>query len=291
MHPTAAAKDIRVIAELAKPAPMSGDPDRLQQIMWNLLSNAVKFTPRGGTVSVRLRSEHDTHRVEVRDTGSGIPRDFLPHIFEAFRQADGSMTRTHGGLGLGLAIARHLTELSGGRIEARSDGPGTGATFIVSLPRPAEDGRRVTVSDGAVAAWPRLDGLDVLLVDDDEDTRKVLSALLEGQGAQTRTSASVQEARAVLADRVPNVLITDLAMPVEDGYSLLHYCREHADERLRDLRILAFTAYAGEQAEHSVMRAGFDGYLAKPIDPGAVSRYGRRYGFFNAPMRTCNAAT
>lgn len=272
VQPMAAAKEIHVSSQLLRPAPMSGDPDRLQQIMWNLLSNAVKFTPRGGSVNVSLRDEADSYCVAVRDSGSGIPRDFLPHIFEAFRQADGSMTRKHGGLGLGLAIARHLTELSGGRIEAHSDGPGTGATFMVRLPRPAGDLRRAMSAEPGAAAWPRLDGVKVLLVDDDEDTRRVLGALLEAQGAETRTTASVQEARVELARGVPDVLITDLAMPVEDGYALLTFCRQHESVALRELRILALTAYAGEQARHMVMGAGFDGYLAKPIDPGAVSR-------------------
>jgi signal transduction histidine kinase/ActR/RegA family two-component response regulator len=272
IQPTAAAKDIQVSADLVRPAPMRGDPDRLQQIMWNLLANAVKFSPRGGSVSVLLAEDGDAYRVEVRDTGPGIPHDFLPHIFEAFRQADGSMTRTHGGLGLGLAIARHLTELSGGHIEARSEGPGTGATFVVRLPRPADEPNRLVVADQSAAAWPRLDGVRVLLVDDDEDTRQVLSALLSGQGADTETAASVAEARNALSRRIPDVLITDLAMPQEDGYALLHYCRHHTLAELRELRLLALTAYAGEQARESVLRAGFDGYLAKPIDPGAVSR-------------------
>jgi CheY-like chemotaxis protein len=272
IQPTAAAKDIHVSADLVRPAPMRGDPDRLQQIMWNLLANAVKFTPRGGRVSVSLGEEGDTYRVEVRDSGPGIPQDFLPHIFEPFRQADGSMTRTHGGLGLGLAIARHLTELSGGRIEAHSDAAGAGARFVVSLPRPADEPKRLAPIDQSAAAWPRLDGVRVLLVDDDEDTRQVLSALLSGQGAETETAASVADARVALARRIPDVLITDLAMPLEDGYALLHYCRHHALTELRELRMLALTAYAGEQARESVLRAGFDGYLAKPIDPGAVSR-------------------
>jgi signal transduction histidine kinase/ActR/RegA family two-component response regulator len=272
IQPTAAAKDIDVSVDLVKPAPMRGDPDRLQQIMWNLLANAVKFTPRGGRVWVSLDEQGDTYRAVVRDSGPGIPPDFVPHIFEAFRQADGSMTRTHGGLGLGLAIARHLTELSGGRIEAHSDGPGSGASFAVLLPRPADEPKRLTSADPAAAAWPRLDGVRVLLVDDDEDTRRVLSALLHGQGADIVTAASVAEAREALGQRVPDVVISDLAMPEEDGYALLHYCRHHASAELRELRLLALTAYAGEQARESVLRAGFDGYLAKPIDPGAVSR-------------------
>jgi signal transduction histidine kinase len=270
--PAASAKDITIETAITRPAPTRGDADRLQQIFWNLLSNAVKFTPRGGRVAVRLDTLSDSYRFEVKDSGSGIPQDFLPHIFEPFRQADGSMTRVHGGLGLGLAIARHLTELSGGRIQAQTGGPGGGATFIVSLPRSAADERRMPADTTATAPWQRLDGCRVLLVDDDEDTRRVLSALLEGQGAQTRTAASVAEARRVLAEMTPDVVITDIAMPGEDGYALLKFCREQASPQKRNVTVLALTAYAGEQARDSVLRAGFNGYLSKPLDPAAVSR-------------------
>jgi CheY-like chemotaxis protein len=271
VQPAAGAKEITIDTTVARPAPMRGDADRLQQIFWNLLSNAVKFTPRGGRVAVRLDALDDVYRFEVRDTGSGIPKDFLPHIFDAFRQADGSMTRLHGGLGLGLAIARHLTELSGGQIEAHSDGPGTGAALVVSLPRAAVDARGIPQEAGS-GDWQRLDGCRVLLVDDDEDTRRVLSALLEGQGATTATASSVAEARRVLATTRPDVVITDIAMPGEDGYALLRYCREHSSPQTRNVAVLALTAYAGEQARARVLAAGFNGYLAKPLDPAAVSR-------------------
>jgi signal transduction histidine kinase len=270
--PAAKAKDITIETAIAQPAPMQGDADRLQQIFWNLLSNAVKFTPRGGRVVVRLSTRADSYRFEVKDSGSGIPKDFLPHIFEPFRQADGSMTRVHGGLGLGLAIARHLTELSGGHISVSSDGPGTGATFKVSLPRSAADERRTPPDAARGSEWHRLDGCRVLLVDDDEDTRRVLSALLQGQGAKTHTASSVAEARRVLADMTPDVIITDLAMPGEDGYALLRFCREHPLPQRRSVTIVALTAYAGEQARENVLAAGFNGYLSKPLDPAAVSR-------------------
>jgi signal transduction histidine kinase/ActR/RegA family two-component response regulator len=269
--PAAHAKDIRLETAIARPAPMRGDSDRLQQIFWNLLSNAVKFTPRGGRVLVRLRTLESSYEFEVTDSGEGIPKDFLPYIFEAFRQADGSMTRVHGGLGLGLAIARHLTELSGGRITAES-APGAGATFTVSLPRSAADERRMQPDAAASAAWQRLDGCRVLLVDDDEDTRRVLSALLEAQGAKTQTAASVADARRLLADTTPDVIITDIAMPGEDGYALLRFCREHASPQKRNLTVLALTAYAGEQARERILLAGFNGFLSKPFDPAAVSR-------------------
>ena len=273
IQPTAASKEITVTVDLEKPSSILGDPDRLRQIVWNLLSNAIKFTPRGGRITVRLFEQGGHYVVEIHDTGIGIEPDFLPHLFEAFRQADGSPTRTHGGLGLGLAIARHLTELSGGRIHAASEGPNMGATFTVLLPRPT-DARRVMPAEASTpqAAWERLDGRAVLLVDDDEDTRRVLGTLLETYGASVRTAASAEEARRALSTRIPDVVVTDLAMPGEDGYALLHHCRHHPNVNVRDVPVIALTAYAGEQARARILEAGFDAHLTKPIDPASVSR-------------------
>ncbi len=274
VHPSAVAKEQSLTIDLLPEAPMLGDPDRVRQIVWNLLSNAVKFTPRGGQVAIRIFEEPDTYGVEVRDSGAGIEREFLPHVFDPFRQADGSSTRAHGGLGLGLAIARHLTELSCCRIDAASEGAGSGATFTVHFPRPVQTRPAALVNEsiGAAPGWQRLDGRSILLVDDDSDTRRVLGALLAGQGAAVATAASVAEAREQLAQRTPDVVVTDLAMPGEDGYSMLRYCRDNADPLVRSLPVIALTAYAGEQARASVVQAGFDAYLTKPIDPAMVSR-------------------
>jgi signal transduction histidine kinase/ActR/RegA family two-component response regulator len=273
VQPSAAARRIAIQHTLPQTAPFMGDPDRLRQVVWNLLSNAVKFTPPGGEVRVMLDEPDLEYRIAVVDSGQGISAEFLPFIFQPFRQADGSSTRTHGGLGLGLAIARHLTELSGGTIHADSGGAGQGATFSIRLPRaiPLQAGaiaEEPTQSDG----WIELDGRRVLVVDDNDDTRSVLTTLLEAHGARVSTAASVAAARAALEIDVPDVLVTDLAMPVEDGYSLLDYCRQNCDPRIRRLPMLALTAYGGEQAETRVRTAGFDAYLAKPAEPAEVGR-------------------
>jgi signal transduction histidine kinase/CheY-like chemotaxis protein len=272
---SARAKHIGIEAHLPPAAPFVGDPDRLRQVVWNLLSNAVKFTPQDGRVRVSLRDDDGDYVIEVTDTGRGISPDFLPYIFQPFRQADGSPTRSQGGLGLGLAIARHLTELSGGSIHAESAGQGAGATFAIRLPRPAQPVISSPVAEETAVMhepWSGLEGHTVLLVDDNEDTRHVFVTILEAHGAAVTTAASVAEARTCLARQIPDVLITDLAMPVEDGFGLLDYCRHHPDAQLRTLPILALTAYGGQQAQERVLAAGFDAYLAKPVEPTEVGR-------------------
>jgi CheY-like chemotaxis protein len=208
----------------------------------------------------------------------------LPYIFQPFRQADGSTTRTQGGLGLGLAIARHLTELSGGSIHATSEGIDRGATFSIRLPRPPALPRAAVSEEHSnmTQRWSDLDGHHVLVVDDNEDTRNVLATMLEAHGATVSTAASVAEARSALTTRLPDVLITDLAMPVEDGFGLLDYCRHHADPRLQTLPILALTAYGGQQAHDRVIAAGFDAYLAKPVEPIEVGRIVRELALKNS---------
>lgn len=274
VQPPAEAKNIRIEAVLPGEAPLIGDADRIRQIVWNVLSNAVKFTPRGGQVTVRLHNEAGEYVVAVTDSGPGISADFLPFIFQPFRQADASPTRRQGGLGLGLAIARHLTELSGGSITASSPGAGSGATFTIRLPQPIELLRSSIGEEPAPMAqrWSDLTGHLVLVVDDNEDTRTVLATMLEAHGATVVSVASVAEARSAMAESVPDVLITDLAMPVEDGFGLLEYCRHHADARLQTLPILALTAYGGQEAQDRVIAAGFDAYLAKPVVPVEVGR-------------------
>jgi signal transduction histidine kinase/CheY-like chemotaxis protein len=284
VKPSADAKNIVIDVQAPAAAPLVGDSDRLRQVIWNILSNAVKFTSQGGHVQVTLSMHRDEYRVEVTDNGRGIPQEFLPYIFQPFRQADGSSTRSHGGLGLGLAIARHLTELSGGSIQAASEGVGHGSTFVVRLPRHDTAPRPMAFEERAnmTQRWSDLNGHHVLVVDDNEDTRNVLATMLEAHGAAVSTAASVAEARAALDVRLPHVLITDLAMPVEDGFGLLEYCRHHQDPRLQVLPILALTAYGGQQAHDRVIAAGFDAYLAKPVEPIEVGRVVRELALKNS---------
>jgi signal transduction histidine kinase/ActR/RegA family two-component response regulator len=285
VKPSADARGITIHVDAPATAPLVGDSDRLRQVVWNILSNAVKFTPKGGRVDVVLSEEHaGEYRVEVTDTGRGIPPEFLPCIFQPFRQADGSSTRSHGGLGLGLAIARHLTELSGGSIQAASAGVGRGATFTIRLARHAAPMRPPVPEERATMTerWSDLNGHHVLVVDDNEDTRNVLATMLEAHGADVATAGSVAEARVALETRLPDVLVTDLAMPVEDGFGLLDYCRHHADPRLQALPILALTAYGGQQAHDRVIAAGFDAYLAKPVEPVEVGRVVRELALKNS---------
>jgi signal transduction histidine kinase/ActR/RegA family two-component response regulator len=274
VQPSAKAKEIQIDTELPPTAPCMGDPDRLRQVIWNLLSNAVKFTPQGGTVHVKLEVAPREYQVHVTDSGRGISPDFLPYIFQPFRQADGSPTRSQGGLGLGLAIARHLTELSGGSIHAESRGAGAGATFSIRLPRVAHTAPVPAPEERPrmPQRWSNLDGHRVLVVDDNEDTRHVLRTMLEAHGATVSTVESVAEARAELSRELPDVLITDLAMPGEDGFTLLEHCRHHSDPQLQSLPILALTAYGGQQAQDRVLAAGFDAYLAKPVEPAEVGK-------------------
>jgi signal transduction histidine kinase/CheY-like chemotaxis protein len=288
VQPSAIAKKLTIDLALPYSAPFVGDADRLRQVVWNLLSNAVKFTSPGGTVRIRLDVAANEYRIAVIDTGRGITADFLPYIFQPFRQADGSPTRSQGGLGLGLAIARHLTELSGGSIHAESGGPDRGATFSIRLPRPPQSTPRVPPTEERSTMGPRwsdLEGHTVLVVDDNEDTRNVLGTMLEAHGAQVSTAASVEEARVALAQRLPDVLITDLAMPVEDGFGLLEHCRHHADPRMQALPILALTAYGGQQAQDRVLAAGFDAYLAKPVEPAEVGRLVRQLSKRSSSVR------
>jgi signal transduction histidine kinase/ActR/RegA family two-component response regulator len=293
VQPSAKAKKISIELALPAVAPFVGDPDRLRQVIWNLISNAVKFTAQEGQVRVGLREDQQDYVIEVVDSGRGIAPDFLPYIFEPFRQADGSPTRSQGGLGLGLAIARHLTELSGGSIHAESQGAGHGATFTIRFPRPVRtlEPAPPTVEEPAVThpPWSGLDGHTVLLVDDNEDTRHVLGTILEAHGAKVTAVESVADARTALARQIPDVLITDLAMPVEDGFGLLDYCRHHPDARLQKLPILALTAYGGQQAQERVLAAGFDAYLAKPVEPTEVGRIVKKLvsgAGYRAPGRT-----
>jgi PAS domain S-box-containing protein len=259
-------------------APISGDPERLQQILWNLLSNAVKFTPRGGKVQVRLEQVHSHIEVSVSDTGIGIPHDFLPHLFERFRQADAGSTRERGGLGLGLSIAKQLTEMHGGTIEAASAGVGHGATFRLKIPvmiihpgRAEAERVHPRASVGSrVVPIEDLRGVHVLAVDDDADAVSLVAEVLEAAGARVTTAQSVAEALHELDGVAPSVLVTDLGMPHLDGFHLIAQVRRHPNPDVRDLPAAALTAYARSDDRVKALKSGFQIHLAKPIDPAEL---------------------
>jgi PAS domain S-box-containing protein len=281
--PAVEAKGIRLQHVLDSGASMvSGDPSRLQQVIWNLLSNAIKFTPRGGRVQVKLERINSHVEITVSDDGQGIGADVLPFIFERFRQADSTMTRAHGGLGLGLAIVRHLVEMHGGTVEVESPGEGYGATFTVKLPLivvrsfkvgHASRAERVHPTSSNVLPFdcpPELDGLRLLVVDDEEDTRTLLKVVLEQCGASVTTASSVREAIAVLKESRPDVLISDLGMPEEDGYSLIKRVRALSEEDGGKTPSAALTAYARAEDRMKVLRSGFQIHIPKPVEPAEL---------------------
>ena len=278
--PAAEAKGVR-IQSIVEPdiGPVSGDPERLQQVMWNLLSNAVKFTPRGGRVQVRLQRVNSHIEISVSDSGVGIREDFLPHLFERFRQADSTTTRAHGGLGLGLAIARQIVELHGGTIHALSGGEGKCATFRIELPVMIV--HSAVVVDAEPRVHPRtqvrvtpmhdhaLSDVRVLAVDDDADALTLVREILETAGAQVFTAASAPAALAVLEEQSPDVLISDLSMPGMDGFELIQRVRTLTNEK-KDIPAAALTAYARSEDRARALRTGFEMHLAKPIDPSEL---------------------
>jgi len=243
---------------------ISGDASRLQQMVWNLLSNAIKFTSPGGRVEIRLARIDGYAQIQVTDTGEGIAPQFLPFIFDRFRQADSTITRRHGGLGLGLAIVRHLAELHEGTVEAESAGEGYGATFTIRLPLRATAEAARPVVAGAPAP---LQGAQLLVVDDDQDALDMLSMLLGEAGASVRTATSAAEALALLRWIRPQVLLSDLAMPDEDGYSLIRSLRTIERHGGRRTPAVALTAYVRVQDRARAVDAGFDVFVEKPVDP------------------------
>ncbi|MEA2695666.1 MAG: hypothetical protein QOJ16_5053 [Acidobacteriota bacterium] len=275
VRPAAEAKGIPVTVHLERAVdPVSGDPDRLQQVIWNLLANAIKFTPREGRVEVYLRQAAENVELQVVDSGSGIPSEFLPFVFDRFRQAESTTTRSHGGLGLGLSIVRHLVELHGGTVAVESAGEGRGATFTVTLPvRPAflpVPGREPAAPPAAAGGlWDArlLAGVRVLVVEDEEDTRELLVRALERGGAEVEAAAAVAEALALLDRRLPDVLVSDIGMPEEDGYSLIRKLRARGPERGGTLPAAALTAYARSEDRVQALQAGFNTHIAKPVDP------------------------
>ena len=279
VQPAAAAKRITLsVAVEARPAMTSGDPDRLQQVVWNVMANAVKFTPPEGAVSIRL-TRGDGYRLTVRDSGIGIDPRFLPHVFEPFRQADGTASREHGGLGLGLAIAKQLIELHGGTITAVSEGRGTGATFEIVLPSmmaaPAAPALRERLP---VASPPPPDfdhqllrHLRVLVVDDEEDARTLLETTLMQFGADVVTASSAAEAISALNAGQYDVLVSDIGMPQEDGYSLIRRVRGRAAEAGGTIPAVALTAYASATDRLAAVAAGYQAHVAKPYEPREVA--------------------
>jgi PAS domain S-box-containing protein len=249
-----------------------GDTSRLQQVVWNLLSNAVKFTPEGGRVEVKLTQIEHQVQIQVIDTGKGIVPDFLPYVFEHFRQEDGATTRKFGGLGLGLAIVRQLVELHGGTVFAESPGEGQGATFTVSLPLLNDDSRRQEEEAVNLAVSPALSplplaGLRILVVDDELDSADFVAFVLQEAGAEVISVSSAAEALLSIEQTTPDLLVSDIGMPEMDGYMLINRIRTQLGSEYRQLLAIALTAYAGEGNERQVLAAGFDKHLTKPIDP------------------------
>jgi len=277
VQPAASAKSIRVESVLdPRTGPIMGDPDRLQQVVWNLLVNAVKFTPKGGRVQLHLQRVNSHVEIMVSDTGEGIDPERIPQLFEPFRQADVGPTRRHAGLGLGLALVRHLVELHGGKVTASSEGAGRGTTFKVSLPvaviQPAPIPVPVTTEAGGAGADKSVSLRDVrlLVVDDDPEGLELAKLVLINAGAEVRTAPSAGDAMTILEGWAPDALITDLEMPGEDGFTLLSRARRAMSSHGRRLPALALTAYGRTDDRVRVLAAGFNLHLAKPADPAEL---------------------
>ena len=277
VRPAAAAKEIQLFTEFGpRIGTVLGDPNRLQQVIWNLLSNAIKFTPQKGEVKIIARRLNSHMEIMICDTGQGISAEFLPYVFDRFRQADGTTTRRFGGLGLGLAIVKQLIELHGGRVEARSDGDGCGSSFVVSLPvnsehlaplaqplkrpdpRPEEHQRSQELQS--------LEGLKVLVVDDEHDALRYLERILAMCGAEVRTGNSAAVAMATLDEFQADVLISDIGMPDVDGYELIHQLRQHK----HTVPAIALTAFARTEDRTRSLRAGFSAHVSKPVEPAEL---------------------
>ena len=264
------AKEVHLRADLDDGLVILGDVHRMQQVVWNLLSNAVKFTPAGGDVCVSATQDDRFVTIEVRDTGQGIEPEFMPHLFERFRQADSSTTRSHMGLGLGLAIVRHLVELHGGTIAAESNGPGKGATFRVRLPVASEP---LVAGEGRDAgAGQALRGVRVLVVDDDPEVRGYVTAVFRASGTDVRAVGSAREALGMLSEWPADLVLSDLAMPEADGFDLLHWIRTSENDRVRVTPVVALTAFAMPEDRERVMDGGFDGFVPKPVEPDVLRR-------------------
>jgi CheY-like chemotaxis protein/two-component sensor histidine kinase len=275
IQPLAEAKDVNVTFTChVVPGPVGGDALRLQQIVANLLSNAIKFTPSGGKVRVRLTSTDTLAEIQVADTGQGIAEQFLPTIFERFTQADPSTTRRQGGIGLGLAIVKALVERHGGTVHAESPGVGKGATFTVHIPvlDPQEvDEAERRDNAGTTRATPaRLDGLSVLLVEDNADGRQVLTIVLQIAGAKVEAVGSVREARSAFNGFRPDVLVSDIGMPDEDGYALIRHVRTRDVNHGGNTPAIALTGYVSSEERDRLLAAGFQAHVHKPVEPAEI---------------------
>lgn len=282
VQPAADAKDVRLEVLLDSQAgPVLGDSGRLQQVVWNLLSNAIKFTPDGGCVKTLLQRVDSQLEIIVSDTGQGIAPEFLPYVFDRFQQADGALTRKHGGMGLGLAIVRHLVELHGGTVSASSGGQNQGSTFTVKLPlmvrntasREAYSSKRkqvVAQSEIAFDSAPRLEGLNLLVVEDEPDARELISMIFRVHKAEVRGVASPEEAMNLLGEWTPDVLVSDIEMPGEDGYSLIRKIRASEANRGTRMPAVALTAHARVDDRMRALSAGYDAHVAKPVEPAEL---------------------
>ena len=283
VRPLAVAKSVQLalVANSTVIEPVSGDPDRLQQVILNVVANAIKFTPAGGRVDVFIEPSTDCMEVRVVDTGQGISPDFLPHVFERFRQADSATTRRHAGLGLGLAIARQLVEMHGGTVDAASEGVGLGTTLTIrlpiavgigQLPERAPGERQISAATVSPApGFSRLDDLLVLIVDDTDDGRALTAMVLTQAGASVTAARSVREAIEMIERERPDALVSDIGMPDEDGYALIRQIRQHEAEHGGFLPAVALTGYARAADRDRILAAGFQAHVTKPLDPDELT--------------------
>ncbi|HEX2520755.1 MAG TPA: hybrid sensor histidine kinase/response regulator, partial [Terriglobia bacterium] len=287
VRPMAALKEIDLECQLDCPAgTILGDPDRLQQMIWNLLSNAIKFTPPSGRVAVRLQRVQSHLQVSVSDTGKGVDPEFLPYVFERFRQGASGITRSHGGLGLGLSIVRHLVELHGGTARAESLGEGHGSTFILDFPIRAVNLK----TDEEPSATPspahnlqQLKGVRVMVVDDEADARDLITVVMQQHGAEVSVAASAAAAIESLDKNLPDILLCDIGMPKEDGYSLIARLRARTPEQGGQLPAIALTAFNAPKDRERLLQAGFHMHVPKPVEPtDLVDSIARLTGHYSA---------
>lgn len=275
-RPDAESKGLRLAASLGAVPPLVADKGRLRQIVWNIVSNALKFTPQGGEIHVHLSEAAGEVNIAVRDTGIGIDPAFLPRVFERFSQADSSSTRAHGGLGLGMAIVHHLVDLHGGAVRVESPGANLGATFTIRLPMRAPAGETGVVASGAavddtrIDELPSLEGVAVIVVDDDPHAREVIATILSARGARVTATGSARQALEAIATELPDVIVSDIAMPGEDGYSLMRKIRALDPDRGGQIPAIAVTAYASARDSLAALAAGFHRHLPKPVVPAEL---------------------